>query len=351
MTTEDIYEVLTSLGYQLQDRGSYWQTNALFRQGDNKTAIQIYKDTGVWRDYVNNTPPLRFERLVEKSTGKDNIQVKKLLENKDAHSLLYKNTASPKLTMETVYSEDSLKKLLPHYRFYNDRGIKDAVLKNLGGGLATQGQLYQRFVFPIYNKLGQIHGFSGRDMLNKDNRPKWKHIGRKSSWIYPAHIPHDKDLFSLGVQESEDIILVESIGDLLSLHSRGYYNVLVTFGLDVSPALITFLVGLGFSKVILSLNNDLESPENRGLDASVKNFLKLCSYFDYEKIRICLPVSNDFGEMNDEGFKLWASKLDSLKSCAQIDSIIKEGFRLHSEQKLSKRLTKSLSLLKKSIDA
>ena len=295
MNTEEIYEVLTSLGYQLQDRGNYWQTNALFRQGDNKTAIQIYKDTGVWRDFVNDTPPLRFERLVEKSTGKDNIYVKKLLENKDTSSLLYKNSASPKLTMETIYPEDSLKKLLPHYRFYNDRGIEDSVLKNLKGGLATQGQLYQRFVFPIYNKLGQIHGFSGRDMLNKENRPKWKHIGKKSSWIYPAYVPHDKDLLSLGIREAGDIILVESIGDLLSLHSQGYHNVLVTFGLDISPSLVTFLVGLGFSKVIISLNNDLGSPENRGLDSAIKNYLKLFSYFDYEKIRICLPTSNDFG--------------------------------------------------------
>ena len=350
MTTEDIYEVLTSLGYQLQDRGSYWQTNALFRQGDNKTAIQIYKDTGVWRDYVNNTPPLRFERLVEKSTGNDSIYVKKLLENKDTSSLLYKNLASPKLTMETIYSEDSLKKLLPHYRFYNDRGIEDTVLKNLKGGLATQGQLYQRFVFPIYNKLGQIHGFSGRDMLSKDNRPKWKHVGKKTSWIYPAYVPHEKDLFSLGVSESDDIILVESVGDLLSLHSQGYHNVLVTFGLDISPSLITFLVGLGFSKVIISLNNDLNSPENRGLDSSIKNYLKLCSYFDYEKIRICLPTSNDFGDMDEQEFKIWGRKLESLKRVNQIDSIIEEGNCLYSEKKLIKRLMKNLSLLKKVID-
>ena len=120
MSTDEIKEILTSLGYQLSDRGAYWQTNAVFRQGDNKTAIQIYKDTGVWKDYVSNTPPLRFERLVEKTLGPDDHKVKELLKSKNLSSLL-ENPLPPteKLKMETIYSEDSLKKLLPHYRFYN----------------------------------------------------------------------------------------------------------------------------------------------------------------------------------------------------------------------------------------
>ena len=143
MNTEEIYDVLTSLGYSLQDRGHYWQTNARFRQGDNKTAIQIYKDTGVWRDYVNNTPPLRFEKLVERSSSSDPHTVHEFLKNKDFSSLEARSkTFSTKLSMETIYDDEALKKLLPHYRFYNDRGIPDGVLKNLNGGLATQGKMY-----------------------------------------------------------------------------------------------------------------------------------------------------------------------------------------------------------------
>ena len=55
METEDIKEVLLELGFKLRDRGPYWQTNALWRNGDNFTAVQIYKDSGVWRDYVDGT--------------------------------------------------------------------------------------------------------------------------------------------------------------------------------------------------------------------------------------------------------------------------------------------------------
>ena len=249
MSTDDIYEILTSLGYALQDRGSYWQTNAVFRQGDNKTALQIYKDTGVWRDFVNDTPPLKFERLVYQSVGEDRDEVKKILKNKSFSSLeKLSSPNSPRLTMENIYPESSLKKLLPHYRFYNDKGISDQILKDLKGGLATQGQLYQRFVFPIYNELNQIHGFSGRDMLNKEERPKWKHVGRKSSWVYPLYTPKESGSFIDEYSESSNIILVESIGDLLALLEAGYSKILVTFGLDVSPAIISSLVQLNPSR-------------------------------------------------------------------------------------------------------
>ena len=40
-------EVLENLGYKLSDHGPYWRTNALYRAGDNTTALQIHKDSGV----------------------------------------------------------------------------------------------------------------------------------------------------------------------------------------------------------------------------------------------------------------------------------------------------------------
>jgi hypothetical protein len=63
--TIDVESTLNSLGYDLSDKGDYWQTNALFRNGDNKTALQIYKNSGVWKDYVNNTSFMPFKKLVQ----------------------------------------------------------------------------------------------------------------------------------------------------------------------------------------------------------------------------------------------------------------------------------------------
>ncbi len=351
MSTDEIYDILTSLGYTLQDRGSYWQTNAVFRDGDNKTALQIYKDTGVWRDYVNDTPPLKFERLVYQSLGEDKDKLKNILKNKDFSSLdsSFSRTQN-KLTMEKTYSEESLKKLLPHYRFYNDKGISSGVLKDLKGGLATQGQLYQRFVFPIYNDLNQIHGFSGRDMLNKDDRPKWKHVGRKSSWVYPLYVPKKKGSYLNQCLEAENIILVESIGDLLALLESGYTNVLVTFGLDVSPAIITALVQLNPSRITLSFNNDYLSSENRGLHAAFKNYFKLMSYFDADKLSICLPLSNDFGDMAKDSFEKWSEKMHNINIKEQQSLIVSNSLPLVRNGKLSKKLLKNRNLLKEILD-
>ena len=42
MTPEKIKESLDSLGYKLSDRGQYWQTNAIFRNGQ----ISMFLDEG-----------------------------------------------------------------------------------------------------------------------------------------------------------------------------------------------------------------------------------------------------------------------------------------------------------------
>ena len=120
----DVKEVLESLGYKLDDRGKYWQTNAMFRDGDNRTAIQIYKDTGVWKDHVQDTKFMKFEVLVKKTLGTNNKEIlKKYLKDGDFNSLENKRQVSEKIEMEEIFDKEILDRLLPHYKFYNDRGI------------------------------------------------------------------------------------------------------------------------------------------------------------------------------------------------------------------------------------
>jgi len=202
--------------------------------------------------------------------------------------------------------------------------------------------MYQRFVFPVFNSSGFIIGFAGRDMMDKEGRPKWKHIGKKTKWCYPYYHPcfYKPELWS-----NSDVILVESIGDFLSLHQNSKLNALVTFGLEISPSLISCLVEISPKRIILSSNNDCTSKENRGLNAAIKNYLKLLSFFDSKKIKICLPTKNDFGDMCKEDYNSWNKKLENILNKDQKNDIKTTVKSLFAEKKISKNLYSKIKLL------
>lgn len=334
----DYYQTLINLGYKLQDRGDYWQTSAIYRGGDNPTALQIYKDTGVWKDYVSGGGFKPFKALLDKSNSGDIVE----FEDSFSNSFNVKDSAS--ISSEKLFEDDYPSSLLPHFSFYEKKGIDIKLLQNLDSGLSTEGAMYQRFVFPIKNKYKKIQGLAGRDMLNKEGRPKWKHMGKKTQWIYPYY---NFEVTIDSIRESKEVILVESIGDLLSLFNNKVYNVLVSFGLDVSPSLSSHLMGLNLDKIIFSFNNDKEKDLNRGRIASIKNFLKLSSYFNCNEMFICLPTKNDFGDMNQKDFEDWfLKKENNLNSSKNMCNLVKaEAKNLFSKGFLSKNIYKNVKHL------
>ena len=60
MSADNIKNVLSNLGYKLVDCGNHWRTSALYRGGNNPTALCVYKDSGTWIDYVNYSNALPF---------------------------------------------------------------------------------------------------------------------------------------------------------------------------------------------------------------------------------------------------------------------------------------------------
>jgi len=346
MTSDKIKDILDGLGYKLTDKGRYWQTNAVFRDGDNHTALQIWKDTGVWRDYVSDGGYSHFRKLLEHHFS-ESAKINKLLED-EAFRYIEKDSSTiiETLQSEKIYDEKILDNLLPHYKFYNDRGISDATLQFFKGGLATQGKMYQRFVFPIYSEYGQIHGFGGRDMLNKEGRPKWKHIGQKRNWFYPLYINKEGSLPVLeAIKEDKMVILVESIGDALNLYEHGILNSMISFGLDLSSSQCCHLVGLGVKKIVISFNNDAGQVENRGAVGAIKSYLKLLDYFDPHKLLVCLPIKNDFGDMTAEDFSQWRKKFIEIDDKKLVGQLIAAAHSLYQKKSLSKVLYKNTGIL------
>ena len=110
--TDKIQNILESIGYNLSDRGEYWQCSALYRGGDNPNALQIYKDSGVWKDYVQDSGFMPFNALVEKTVGKvdcqnilSNFSNSPVLQNPkvDKHAQLEKVVTFPRMKFLLCY--------------------------------------------------------------------------------------------------------------------------------------------------------------------------------------------------------------------------------------------------------
>ena len=312
----DIHEALVELGFQLSDRGLYWQTSAIWRNGDNQTAIQIYKDSGVWRDFVEGEKHQPFFRLVGKALGTNNKkEISKYVSlDKSELSFLEEKDNRVKIKMDQVYNKSDLKKLLPHHKFYLDKKISLNTLRTYQGGYATAGKMNGRYTFPVFQPRvpENIIGYTGRALRHTQGSsfPKWKHIGQRRNWLYPLYLPTSQGyIFKEEALKKKEVIIVESVGDSLALTENKMLNHIVTFGLGVSSKQICELVALNPSRIIISLNNDSEKEKNIGLESSIKDFIKLSDFFDLSKICIKLPPCNDLSEMHTNGiFHEWVDK-------------------------------------------
>ena len=165
-------------------------------------------------------------------------------------------------------------------------------------------------------------------------------MGKKKSWIYPLYV-NEKTIEC--INKTSEIIFVESIGDMLNLHENGFHNVIVTFGLDMSTKVICASLSLNVEKIVISLNNDTSSSRNRGLEASIKNYLRLLNYYDPHKILICLQLQKDFGDMSQEEFKKWSNKLQSTDPNNQQKFILQKINNIHKN--IPKTLLKNVKII------
>ena len=339
-----VKQILEELGYKLVDCGNHWRTNAVYRDGDNPTAIQIYKDSGVWTDYVTGKEHKPLKNLIQLTLKGQPDRLKSVLKSLNSEpDELREHKPATLIQMEKVYDDSILDKLFPNYNFYNNKKISEQTQKFFKVGLAGSGNMYRRMVFPIYNEHSQIIGFSGRRVDDGDYA-KWKHIGQKNNWIYPAYIPNVDTVDSV-INEKKEVYLVESIGDAMALYDQGIKNVLVIFGLSVSASIISYLSGKDLDRIIIAGNNDFDSDINRGLMASIKNYLKLSSYFDLDILSIKIPPRgfNDIGDAHVAGEDLqhWSkNEIDVVKQRGFISDFVEKH-----EMKFSKTHIKKASKL------
>lgn len=280
--------ILTELGYKLiRTKPNEYRSRAVYRNGKTENSLAIngdgYYDFGVGKGGS-------IEQLIALTKG---IPVK------DAQNFLtYQEdmvdgvigASEHKIKKVKYYQESDLSRLVKDYSYFEKRGISAETQKAFEVGVATtEGKLKNRVVFPIRDMNNKIIGFAGRykiDPIPYSTIPKWKHMGPTSDRIYPYNLLHQD------IIKSKNIILVESIGDLLSLYETGFRNVVCTFGTNLYTLLVKYIIGVD-RNVIISTNNDVN---NRGQMAAEKFKSKLCNYFNADRIQIILPTSNDWND-------------------------------------------------------
>ena len=295
-----LLELLKDAGCNPRHYGSYLTCRARYRGGDDSGSVAIYLQNNIVKDFVTGHVFSLEEFLKMTLNLKDIKQVEQILEDKAKYYTGFNNDVEdPFNKTSKYYSNDDLVDLKQDYSYWNGRGVSDETLKVFGGGLCTTGKMYQRYVFPIFDARKKIQGFSGRDITGK-SKIKWKHLGRKNEWAYPFIFSHQY------IKETKQLILVESIGDMLSLWESGIKNTGITFGTEAGGGLLKAIIRLDPDQIIVATNND----ENRaGQKAATKIRSTLVEFFDPAQIHIYHPFKNDFGDQTIEENKEWYSSI------------------------------------------
>lgn len=299
-SVEYIYDSLSRMGYMLRDFGKEFRAKPIYRNSENSMSLVVNKETGKWFDHSARIGG-DFDTLVKLTTKNLSLTDFNISAEYEGFSF---RTVSPQLSLPRTFDKNLLIKLLKNHDYWLGRGISRFTIEIFEGGISENGKMANRYVFPIFDQKNNLVGFDGRylEPNSFETVPKWKIIGDKSHWVYPLR--YNKDI----LLQSRSVILVESIGDMLALWDAGIKNTLVTFGVQLSAQLVTFLIQYDFDEIIIAFNNDSEN-NNVGNQASTKALRKLSNYFDANQLKIRLPAKKDFNEMSLEERKLWMKNL------------------------------------------
>lgn len=277
-----VKDILEEIGYTLTDTGEYYRTAALYRGGDNRTALSVNKNTGMATDFKMGKT-MSLKQLVSLTTGIDEDD----LEWEDFEVV---ERIEEKVKTLKVFKLDEFPSR-KDYSYWTNRGLIDTtILDILDNRVYTQGYLWDRSTFPIKDARGKIIGYSGRALNEKAAEfAKWKHMGEKKQWLYPIHY----DDIHGEILRKGYVILVESIGDFLALYEAGYKNCLVCFGGSggniLNPQIMKYILGHNL-RVVISFNNG-----EIGIDFCKSANRQLIRYIDERKISTVLPALEDWG--------------------------------------------------------
>lgn len=277
----DVLGILHDLGYSnIKEDARGYRCAATYRGGNNRSSLLVYRN-GYFIDFVSGERGGLF-KLIKLTTGVSDVK-KWLTDNLKTYSLAERR--EPKIRMSKIYPKEYLTNIFPDYTYANGRGISSELCKSLKCGVVgdVKGRLKNRFVFPILNEKGDLLGFTGRSLDNRD--PKYLHMGEKGEWCWPYCLTKDSNSY---------VVVVESPFDAASLLEAGINNVICLFGVEMSLKVLNTIIQANPEKVIVSLNNDKLIGGDAGNLANDKLFKRLGKYIDAWYLAKKLPPTKDW---------------------------------------------------------
>jgi len=242
------------------------------------------------KDHLRVWPNGAFSCVVNPSDRQHNAHILQLIGTESDGTQFVYTPPEQKIILEKSWPLDLVKGLIKNHSYWNGRGISSETCDYFNIGLAFKGQMAGRSVIPLYSETrDKIIGFTGR-ALHKDNKIRWKHLGEKQFWLFPALMPY--------IRKSNSIILLEGPADALALYEYGIKNTLCLFGTTISSKQLAFLIKSSPDKILIGLNNE-PGNKNIGLIAAQKLKVTLDKYFSEDKVQIALPPTpyKDFCEI------------------------------------------------------
>jgi len=301
----DFKNILLDIGYSnIKDNGREFRMKPMYRDSSSDTVLSVRKDTGHFIDFSKQISG-SFEYLIQLSMGLKTIdEARTVLKEKWEINGEFKREHRPSVSSVKIFPNSYLEKIVPDHSYWENRNVSKETLDLFKGGIVHNGTMANRYVFPIFNSKKELIGVTGRyvrEIPENKNIPKWLHRGKTSEWKYPLQVNQKN------IKDQKEIILIESIGDMLALWECGIKNTVVVFGLNMSPSFINLLIKLDPNKIFVSFNDDSNnnSAGNKGVETAVR---KLKNYFDPYQIQVAFPTQNDFGDMSREEILEWKEK-------------------------------------------
>lgn len=267
---DKIMDVLNGLGYQnVTDRGKYLQFSN--KDGDNKTAISLYKETLKYINYTRGRNGNLFTLVMDdkkcnlpealqwvcKVTGEDKTDFNQKI-TYPFHSF-YKSLVDNKNSVYDgipTYSDSLLPASNCFSKMFSDDGISINSQSEYGVRYSCEDDA---ILIPIYNIDHSLVGVKARNNNNNDYNNRWY-----------AWLPYSKTKVVYGLDKNycdiinkKTLIIYESEKGVLQSHSCGLNCTGAIAGHNISEAQSKIIKSMMADNIIVAFDEGIEEEEIR----------------------------------------------------------------------------------------